>query len=186
MHPAKTHISLGIHPHWSESLMCAQWAAKNPRFLHRDTEDFDQSGWSESLLGAQVILLVWHAAAHFVSIWVSYWWVGRAMALVNDVLFWKTLNIYKIHQCTVNPLIFASNLFLQVPLGQTLLKIYYPINWQRQNVITVKLKINNYVYCTIGKSWALIFLRHARWPMLAIGGYQRPLVAIGTDQHHKL
>ena len=39
--PAKTQISLGI---WSESSLCAQWVAKDPSFLHADSEDSDQTG----------------------------------------------------------------------------------------------------------------------------------------------
>ena len=39
--PAKTQISLGIRPVWSESSLCAQWVAKDPRFLHADSEDSD-------------------------------------------------------------------------------------------------------------------------------------------------
>ena len=31
--PAKTEISLGIRPVWSESSLCAQWVAKDPIFL---------------------------------------------------------------------------------------------------------------------------------------------------------
>ena len=42
--PAKTQISLGIRPGWSESSLCAQWVAKGPSFLHADGEDCDQSG----------------------------------------------------------------------------------------------------------------------------------------------
>ena len=41
--PAKTQISLGIRPVWSESSLCTQWAAKEPRFLHEDSEDSDQT-----------------------------------------------------------------------------------------------------------------------------------------------
>ena len=39
--PAKTQISLslGIRPVWSETLLCAQWEAKEPKFLHVDSED---------------------------------------------------------------------------------------------------------------------------------------------------
>ena len=44
MRPAKTQISLGIRPVWSESSLCAQWVAKNPMFLHADSEDSDQTG----------------------------------------------------------------------------------------------------------------------------------------------
>ena len=51
--PAKTQISLGIClvwqslgicPVWSESLLCTQWVAKDPSFLHAESEDSDQTG----------------------------------------------------------------------------------------------------------------------------------------------
>ena len=42
--PAKTQISLGIHPVGSEPSLCAQWVAKDPSFLHADSEDSDQTG----------------------------------------------------------------------------------------------------------------------------------------------
>ena len=41
---AKTRISLGIRPVWSESSLCAQWVANDPSFLHADSEDSDQTG----------------------------------------------------------------------------------------------------------------------------------------------
>ena len=41
--PAKTQISLGIRQVWSESSQCTQWVAKDPSFLHADSEDSDQS-----------------------------------------------------------------------------------------------------------------------------------------------
>ena len=44
MCPAKTQISLGIHPVWSESSLCAQWVAKDPSFLHEDSKDSNQTG----------------------------------------------------------------------------------------------------------------------------------------------
>ena len=40
--PAKTQISLGIRP--VESSQCAQLVAKNPSFLHADSEDSGQTG----------------------------------------------------------------------------------------------------------------------------------------------
>ena len=45
--PAKTQISLGIRPVWSESALCAQWVAKDPSFLHADSTDADQTGWMD-------------------------------------------------------------------------------------------------------------------------------------------
>ena len=44
MCPAKTQISLGIRPVWSESSLCAPWVAKDPMLLHADSEDSDQTG----------------------------------------------------------------------------------------------------------------------------------------------
>ena len=49
-------------PVWSESSLCAQWVAKDPRFLHADSEDFDQTGRMPKLIwifaGRTLILLV--------------------------------------------------------------------------------------------------------------------------------
>ena len=47
--PAKTQISLAIRPVWSV-LLCAQWVAKDPSFLHTDSEDSDQTGWMPRLI----------------------------------------------------------------------------------------------------------------------------------------
>ena len=62
VHQTKPQISLGIHLVWSKSSLCTQWVAKDPGFLHADSEDSDQTGrmpiWSASSLGAYVILLV--------------------------------------------------------------------------------------------------------------------------------
>ena len=37
VHQAKTQISLGIRPVWSEFSLCALWVAKDPRFLQADS-----------------------------------------------------------------------------------------------------------------------------------------------------
>ena len=42
--PAKTQISMGIRPVWSEVSLCAQWVAKDPMFLIADSKDSDQNG----------------------------------------------------------------------------------------------------------------------------------------------
>ena len=47
--PAKTQISLGM-PSLTESSLCAQWVAKDPIFLHADSEDSDQTGQMPSLI----------------------------------------------------------------------------------------------------------------------------------------
>ena len=43
VHPAKTQISLGIRPVWSESSLCTQWVDRDPCFLHADSKNL--SGW---------------------------------------------------------------------------------------------------------------------------------------------
>ena len=76
--PAKTHISLGICPVWSESSLCAQWVAKNPRFLHADSEDW--SDWAD----AQADLSLRWAHTHFVGfvMWRLIW-VPESQAAAN-------------------------------------------------------------------------------------------------------
>ena len=44
MGQAKTQISLGIRPVWSESSLSVQSVAKDPSFPHADSEDSDQTG----------------------------------------------------------------------------------------------------------------------------------------------
>ena len=39
---AKTQISLGICPVWSESSLSAQWVAKDPMFLHADSKEAER------------------------------------------------------------------------------------------------------------------------------------------------
>ena len=46
VHPAKTQIRLGICPVWSESLLGAQWGAKDPSFIQADSKDW--SDWADA------------------------------------------------------------------------------------------------------------------------------------------
>ena len=69
--PAKTQISLGIRPVWSETSLCAQQVAKDPMFLHAASEDSDQTGWMLRLIwvfpGRTLILLVLSCRGSFES-----------------------------------------------------------------------------------------------------------------------
>ena len=62
VNPARTQISLGIRPVWSEFSLCARCVAKNPSFLHADSKDSDQTGRMPRLIwvfaGRTLILLV--------------------------------------------------------------------------------------------------------------------------------
>ena len=68
--PAKTQISLGIRPVWSESSLCAQWIANDPRVFHADSEDSDQTGRMPRLIcvsaGRTVIFWFFHETAHVI------------------------------------------------------------------------------------------------------------------------
>ena len=75
--PAKTQISLVIHPVWSEYWVCAQCVAKDPSFLHVDSED--------SVLTGRMPKLIWVFAVctcHF---------VGFLMRRLNYVIYWVPL-----------------------------------------------------------------------------------------------
>ena len=60
--PAKTQISLGIRPVWSESSLCAQWVAKDPSFFswgqRRLWSDWADAQADLSFAGRTVTLLV--------------------------------------------------------------------------------------------------------------------------------
>ena len=47
---AKTQMSLGIRPVWSETSLCAQTVAKDPSFPHADSEDSDVAMWMPRLI----------------------------------------------------------------------------------------------------------------------------------------
>ena len=64
--PAKTQISLGICPVWSKSSQFAQRVAKDPSFLHADSEDL--SDWVD----AQDDLSLRWAHTHFVGFFMSW------------------------------------------------------------------------------------------------------------------
>ena len=44
------HMQKCICPVWSESSLCTQWVAKDPSFLHADSQDSDQTGWMPRLI----------------------------------------------------------------------------------------------------------------------------------------
>ena len=80
--PAKPHISLGIRPVWSESSLCAQWVAKDQRFLHAYSEDSDQTGRMPRLIwvfaGRALTLLVLSCRGSYCST------SGRGVCMVSQ------------------------------------------------------------------------------------------------------
>ena len=70
---AQQRLRSDIHPVWPESSLCTQWIAKDPRFLHADSKESDQTGRMPRLIwvfaGRTVILLVLSCRG-------SYGWAG--------------------------------------------------------------------------------------------------------------
>ena len=93
--PAKTQISLGICPVWSESSLCAEWVATDSSFLHADSEDSDQTG--------RMPRLIWVFAGrtcHFVG------FVMRRLILCLEIIYssnltfsWLIFTKYLLRQC---------------------------------------------------------------------------------------
>ena len=91
--PAKTQICLGIRQVWSESLQCAEWVAKDPVFLHADSEDSDQTGRMPRLIwvfagckghfvGFVVKRLIWR--------WVPIFFIPRRASKHLNWLLWMS------------------------------------------------------------------------------------------------
>ena len=95
MRPAKTQISLGIRPVWSEASLAA-WRKLGSLATHwAHSEDSDQTGrmggcpgWSDSSLGAQTFCWFYHEVAHlsFGLLYFDYSMVFREVSSHN--IFW--------------------------------------------------------------------------------------------------
>ena len=88
-----------------QSSLCAQWVAKDPSFLHVDSEDSDQicgcPGWSESSLGAQIICWFYHNAAHIItSLLLTS--LGEQYILMS--IDWKEMSIWNVSQFRMKPM----------------------------------------------------------------------------------
>ena len=92
VHPAKTQISLGIRPVWSEPLLCAQWVAKDPSFHHVVSKDW--SDWADAQADLSLcwahMLFCWfcHEAAHF----TSNCWNSRSS---NSFLWFSSSSLFR-------------------------------------------------------------------------------------------
>ena len=100
--PAKTQISLGIRPVWSESSLYAQWVAKDPSFLHADSEDSDQTGRTPRLnwvfAGRTLILLVLSCRGSY-----NYLLVVQTCALSPIIKLRSKIYRYKINWQEIVP-----------------------------------------------------------------------------------
>ena len=130
--PAKTQISLGIRPVWSESSLCAQWVDKGPSFLHADSKDSDQTGRMPRLIwvfaGRTLILLVLSFRGSFVSPFAK----------------WKRSMSIKIHYISVEVYFKSEKLFLNNNGTRSLRSIVSIIfsEMDRYTILTVYLYYN--------------------------------------------
>ena len=88
VHPVKTQISLGIRPVRSESSLCTQWVAKDPSFLHVDSEDSDQTGQM-----LRLIPVFAERTCHFIGFvirqlkWVNFLHLAFSMLVMFFIVF---------------------------------------------------------------------------------------------------
>ena len=105
--PAKIQISLGSHPVWSESSLCSQWVAKDPRLLHVDSEDSDLTGRMPRLIWvfAGRTLFCWfcHVAAHI------YLMLFLVFVFVSHLMPWTVCGIELVQFLIIA---FSSTFFL--------------------------------------------------------------------------
>ena len=89
VHPAKTQISLGICPVWSESSLCAQWVAKDPGFLYADSEDSDQTADTQADLSPRLVHMLFccffHEVAHisYTRLQICCWFQGSLKVTIS-------------------------------------------------------------------------------------------------------
>ena len=144
----KTKISLGIRPVWTESSLCAQWVAKDPSFLHADSEDW--SDWAD----AQADLSPRWAHNHFVG------FVMSRLKLFTGHCFGplRSAASYQNHLCVVtdisfsmyfNVLRFQNNKFCMETLFRQLIHI----------LLTTKVQMYYFVYDIIYYCYLIMFPR---------------------------
>ena len=139
MRPAKTQISLGIHPVRSESSLCAQRIAKNPSFLHADSEDSDQLG--------RIPRLIWFFAGrtcHFVGFVVL-----RVICLMEK----KGNSILNCHQTPI----WSTLVCLQEPQPETSAKRHVCHRGQTRWCALLELHCKTK---TLGRFMAHLSLKH--------------------------
>ena len=98
--PTKTQISLGIRPVWSESSLCAPWVAKDPSFLHANSEDPDQTGQMPSVIwvsaGRTATLLVLSWGGSFIRFLNSPQWSWKIIFIFQTFLILKFCNNFQV------------------------------------------------------------------------------------------
>ena len=137
VHPAKTLISLGICPVWSESSLCTQWVAKDSVFLHADSKDSDQSRWMPRLIWVfsgckayfvgfvmrwlNIFCLMVYGIAHGLN---SQWWINAMWNDSKTSIFVKNTQKTPVMIChgSWNLWVVAGLVWLPLPLWRSLVQ----------------------------------------------------------------
>ena len=166
VHPAKTYISLGIHPVWSESSLCTLWATKDPIFLHADSEDSDQTG--------QMPRLIWvltGRTGHFVGyfmLWLIFIIWCRSMSTVSfmdepghdDSYRPRTRveNTYQMEPKKCFPYGTVKNIIRDVLEGYLAEERYEPELCRQMSKTITEVWFTFFVSSTMNKSWSDWFM----------------------------
>ena len=125
--PAKTQISLGIRPVWSESLLCAQWVAKDPKL----SACRQRRLWSD-WVDAQADLSLRWAHSHFVGFVMSRLTfsnlrITTAMFLVSRFHFYGPIFLSIFTSSFSDWISFVSQLlaWMRLLVWATLIKLAY-------------------------------------------------------------
>ena len=100
-HPAKTQIRLGGSaqcPVWSEPSLCAQWIAKDPRYIHADGEDSDQTG--------RMLRLIWVFTGriyHFIGFVMLRLILSGSQKSKQSEVSWVNVILWDAVQQSLNP-----------------------------------------------------------------------------------
>ena len=74
-----------LRPVWSESSLCAEWVAKDPSFLHVDSEDSDQTG--------RMPRLIWVFAGRTATLLVLSWGSSYGIKLLSFGISYFQLSV---------------------------------------------------------------------------------------------
>ena len=156
MRPAKTQISLGIRPVWTELSLCAQWVAKDPIFLHADSKDFDQTARMCRLICAFVVR-IWYKQ---VFLWCgSYVWRKLSINFhqISSICFrgWMTMSM---NFCN-SPKLLALITFGSTPYATSCRRFFayhHTVKHTHTSIILSWFSIPFVLKCAI-KFWKLVY-----------------------------
>ena len=140
--PAKTQISLGIRPVWSESSLCAQWVAKDPSFLHADSEDSDQT-W-------RIPRLIWVFAGRTVTLLV--------LSCRGSYTLWRNVSLFYSMKSAFLQTLAQLHLWLKMKLKQSFLFVWRCITLYPTDRLSVRPSVSaSFPDSNLSSLWPILF-----------------------------